>query len=182
MFWLGETTLGMVCAYPGLAPPIRARRPRFVQTLLFDVVYKNSSTLPPHQSHLLTSLPTDFSSSCFLSGAAKSASPYTRPYFPVPPPIPPALAASARWPFHFQLAGTAHIPTPTKQADDAISPARASVSSPFSPRSFEPLRIRIPLLVELHDLPRISSVLSSRFSILGPIHLFIAPSHYGSWS
>jgi hypothetical protein len=37
---------GMARARSGLASPVRARRPRFVQALLFDVVYKNPSSLP----------------------------------------------------------------------------------------------------------------------------------------
>jgi len=36
----------MACAGSGLAPPVRARRPRFVRALLFDAVYKNP--LPLH--------------------------------------------------------------------------------------------------------------------------------------
>jgi hypothetical protein len=53
-----------------------------------------------------------------------------------------------------QPAATARIRAPTKQADDAISRARLDASSPLSPRSFEPLRVRIPLLAEPFELGR----------------------------
>jgi hypothetical protein len=38
---LSEAASGMARARSGLAPPVRARRHRFVEALLFDVVYKN---------------------------------------------------------------------------------------------------------------------------------------------
>jgi hypothetical protein len=53
-----EAALGIACAGSGLAPPVRAKRPRVVQALLFDIVYKNPSSLPPPRSQLFLLLPS----------------------------------------------------------------------------------------------------------------------------
>jgi hypothetical protein len=70
---LGAAPCGMVCAYPGIARPVRARRPRFIKALLFDAVHKNpllalalsftslatfsSATFTPNRSSLLARRP-----------------------------------------------------------------------------------------------------------------------------
>jgi hypothetical protein len=127
----------------GLASPVRARRSRFVQALLFDLVYKNPPPSPRSQnSPLLPSLPK--TSTClplfppFCAALVSLISSRSQPYLPLCRPHPPTAAnhfspaanpRRAPWRPYFHLAATARVRILIEPVVDVVSCAEDAFSS-----------------------------------------------------
>ena len=176
-----EAASGIARARSGLAPLASASRPRFVEALLFDVVYKNPRLV-------LLDLATFPSSATFTPKARTPSFPSFPPFPCAAPSLPrcglglgptslaprslpaqqePTFSTAPTWFEHDGRLVRSRLRQPEfkgcpEPADDAVSRARLDLSNPLSPLTFNPLRPNPSCDLQPTFLPR--SLLSSRSS------------------